>query len=270
MKKSKAQSPKSKVEERERARPWTLDFGPWTHQGFTLLELLIAVSIFAIVLAAINGVFYAAMRLQRTATRAVEESLPVQEALTIIKRDLQGIVAPGATLAGPLQPSTAATGNAANMVPAGGANMGQQGSTIFYTCTGILDDSLPFSDIQRVAYYLKPPDYRNVPGKDLVRLVSRNLLATMQEQATEQWLMGGVERFQFSFFDGANWQDTWDSTTPDPTTSQTNNLPKAIKLQIDLAVNYGEPRKAPVQLFVPVVVQARTNQTQTTTGGQTR
>src|SRR5258708_29807092 len=211
------------------------------------------------------------MRLQRSATRNVEESLPIQQALTLIKRDLQGIVAPGGTLAGPLQPSTAATGNAANMVPQGSAasGMGQQGSTVFYTCTGAIDDTTPFGDVQRVAYYLKNPDYRNMPGKDLVRLVSRNLLATMQEQATEQWLMGGVERLQFAFFDGANWQDTWDSTTPDPTTSQTNNLPKAIKVQIDLAAGYGEARKAPVQLLVPVIVQARTNQTQSA-GGQTR
>src|SRR5207244_72734 len=68
-------------------RLWTLDLGPWTpRRGFTLLELLIAVSIFAIVLAAINGVFYAAMRLQRSATRNVEESLPVQQVLTLIKR----------------------------------------------------------------------------------------------------------------------------------------------------------------------------------------
>src|SRR5947209_4512497 len=37
--------------------------------GFTLLELLIAVAIFAVVLAAINGVFYGAMRLHRRSRR---------------------------------------------------------------------------------------------------------------------------------------------------------------------------------------------------------
>src|SRR5438876_1230732 len=86
-----------------------------SHRGFTLLELLLAVSIFALVLAAINSVFYAAMRLQRSAARTVEEALPIQQALVILKKDLQGIVAPGGVLAGPLQPSIAATGNAAQM-----------------------------------------------------------------------------------------------------------------------------------------------------------
>lgn len=254
-------------------RDWAGAARPGTRiGGFTLLEILIAVSIFAILLAAINGVFYSAMRLQRSATRTVEEALPIQQTLAILKRDLQGIVAPGGPLTGPLQPSTAATGTAANMVPQGasGGGMGQQGSTVFYTCTGAIDDSTVFGDVQKVAYYLKNPDYKNTPGKDLVRLVSRNLLASVQEQAVEQWLMGGVDHFQLAFFDGANWADTWDSTTPDKTTGATNNLPRAIKVQIDLAVNYGEPRPAPVQLLVPIVVQVQTNQTQSTTGGQTQ
>jgi len=210
------------------------------------------------------------MRLQRSTSRTVEEALPLQQSLAIIKRDLQGLVAPGGVLAGPLQPSTAATGNAANMVPqdasSGGAS--QQGITVLYTCTGVIDDNSPFADIQKVAYYLKKPDYGNTPGRDLVRLVSRNLLATVQEQAIEQWLMGGIENFQFSFFDGVNWRDTWDSTLQDQTTGQTNNLPRAIKVQIDLAAKYGEPRQAPVQLLVPVVVQVRTNQTQSSGGQQ--
>src|SRR4051812_18239005 len=108
--KSKVQRPKSRVQ-----RLWTLDFGLWTSPAapaFTLLELLIAVSIFAIVLAAINGVFYGAMRLQRTATRSVEAAFPLQQTLAILKRDLQGIVAPGGMLAGALQPSSASTANA--------------------------------------------------------------------------------------------------------------------------------------------------------------
>jgi hypothetical protein len=81
--------------------------------------------------------------------------------------------------------------------------------------------------------------------------------------------MGGVEHFQFAFFDGANWRDTWDSTVQDPTTGRTNNMPQAIKVQLDLAVNSGEPRRAPVQLLVPIVVQALTNQIQSA-GGQTQ
>ena len=51
--------------------------------AFTLLELLIAVSVFAIVLAAINGVFYSAIRLRNRAVELVDRTLPVEQALTI-------------------------------------------------------------------------------------------------------------------------------------------------------------------------------------------
>ena len=238
--------------------------------GFTLLELLIAVSIFAIVLAAINSVFYAAMRLERSATRSVEEAQPLEQTVALIKRDLQSIVAPGGTIAGPLQPATAAAssgGTSASMIPPGaiatGGGMGQQGSTVLYTASGALEEVMPWGDIQQVIYYLKAPLNRSALGSDLVRSVNRNLLGTLQAQPLEQTLMGGVQRFQFSFFDGLTWLDTWDTTTPNATTGATNMLPRAIRVQIDLAIERGEPPKAPVQILVPVVVQGRTNQTQT-------
>jgi len=221
--------------------------------GFTLLELLIAVAIFAIVLTAINGVLYGAMRLRSKTARTIEEALPIQQTVAILKRDLQGIVAPGGILTGPLQSGTATGG----MLP--------QGATTLYTCTGALDATLPWGDVQKIAYYLKnPDDSLHAAGQDLVRAVNRNLLAPIQQEWVEQWLMSGVERLQLAFYDGNSWRDSWDSTTPNLTTGQTNNLPTAIKVQIDLAASYGEPRtRAPVQLVVPLVAQARTNRTQT-------
>ena len=61
--------------------------------AFTLLEILIAVAAFAIVLAAINTVFYSALRLRNSTTAAIERALPMEHALGIIKRDLANIAA---------------------------------------------------------------------------------------------------------------------------------------------------------------------------------
>ena len=72
-------------------------------RAFTLLEVLIAVVIFAIVLAAINAVFYGALRLRNKATEALKNALPMQQALATIKRDLANIVVPGGMLSGMLQ-----------------------------------------------------------------------------------------------------------------------------------------------------------------------
>jgi len=228
--------------------------------AFTLLELLIAVAIFSIVLTAINGVFYGAMRLQTKSARSVEESLPIQQAVAILKRDLKGIVIPGGTLGGFLQSPTTST-------PAGGSPIPPTATTL-YSCSGVIDDTSPWAAVQKVVYYLKTPEYRDMLGMDLMRAVNRNLLPTDQEVLVEQWVMGGVERLQFAFYDGATWRDTWDSTAQDPITGLTNNLPRAVKVQIELVTNRGEARKQPVQLIVPVSIQVRTNQTQTAGGQQ--
>ena len=193
------------------------------------------------------------MRLQNKSARTVEESLPIQQTVAILKRDFRGIAAPG-VMGSYLQSPTTST-------PTGGSPLPPTATTL-YTCTGVLDDTSPWADVQKVVYYLKNSDYQNAAGKDLVRAVSRNSLPTTQDQLVEQWLMGGVERLQLTFFDGAAWRDSWDSTTQDPTTGQTNNLPRAIKVKLALAARRGEAQKAPVELIVPAIIQARTNQTQ--------
>src|SRR5947208_8795431 len=81
--------------------------------AFTLLELLLAVLVFSIVLAAIHTVFFSALRLRNKTSDAIERSLPLQQTIAIIKRDLANLVPPGGTLSGQLQstPTTATAGS---------------------------------------------------------------------------------------------------------------------------------------------------------------
>ena len=88
-------------------------------RGFTLLEVLIASVAFAIVLAAINAVFYGALRLRNKTVDALEQALPMQQALAVIQRDLANLVVPGGTLAGALQ-TTSITNAVANAVSGSG------------------------------------------------------------------------------------------------------------------------------------------------------
>src|SRR5205085_9785318 len=112
---------------------------------------------------------------------------------------------------------------------------------------------------------------RAAAGKDLVRVITRNLLpAIVEEEPPRQWLMGGVQGVTFNYYDGAQWRDSWDSTMPDPTTGLTNNLPQAIKAQIQLATRQsgnGAPAASPIELDVPIDVQARNNNTDQDVGG---
>ena len=58
--------------------------------AFTLMEVLLAMAICAVVLVAINTVFSSAVRLRDKTTDAVEQALPLAQAMEIITRDLKG------------------------------------------------------------------------------------------------------------------------------------------------------------------------------------
>jgi hypothetical protein len=226
------------------------------------LELLIAVSAFAIVLAAINAVFYGALRLRNKAHQSFEQTVPLQRALVVIKRDLANIVLPGGTLSGSLQTTpttsltstgTGATGGSASTVTPG------QISANFYTASAIIDENSPFSEIQRVSYALVAPT-NGAAGRDLFRSVTRNLLPSLQEQPVREPLLQGVQALGFLYYDGTQWRDSWDSTVADPRTGLTNTLPQAIKMQLSLVGrNTSGLNYAPVELVVPLTPQARTN-----------
>jgi type II secretion system protein J len=217
--------------------------------AFTLMELLIGVSAFAIVLAALNGVFYAALRLRNKTTESLDQTLPLEQALATIKQDLANLLPPG-TLAGQLQ-TTPTTGlSAMGLLPGAQAT-----SPAFYTATGVIDETSPWAEEQRVTYFLAEPT-NQTRGLDLVRAVTRNLLAPIEEPPLYQRLAAGIDSLSFLFYDGADWIDSWDSTTADP------KLPLAIKVQIGLTPQPTDRlRPLPIELVVPLEVQAGTNQT---------
>ncbi len=224
-------------------------------RAFTLLELLLAVLVFSIVLAAMHTVFFTAFKLRSKTSDAIERSLPLQQTLAIMKRDLANLVPPGGPLSGQLQSTPTAT--------TAGSTMNRATGPQFYTAVGIVDDSVPWGEIERVSYFLAQPT-NNTPGQDLFRSVARNLLPVTQDQTEDQFLMGGVQSIAFQYYDGNAWKDTWDSTLADTTTGLTNNLPRAIKMQLALYnenQSFGTP--APVELIVPVLVLAKTNVTAT-------
>jgi general secretion pathway protein J len=230
--------------------------------GFTLIEVMLAVVIFAIVLTSIHLLFHGALQLRNKTAESIERALPLQQTLAIIGRDLANIVLPGGTLFGELQ--TVQTGSATNVVdmlnPVDPSMPGQS-TPAFYTTSGVIDDNYPWSELQRVSYALMPAT-NGLPGKDLVRTVTRNLLPVTAEQPLMQRLLHGVETVTVLFYDGLQWREDWDSTVA------TNKLPLGIKMQLQLA---SEPSDrsyhAPVEVVAPVILQAGTNEVAQASGG---
>lgn len=233
-------------------------------QAFTLIEVLLAVTLFALVLAAAHSVLFGALRLRSRTTAAVDRSLELERALDRIRQDLAHLAMPG-TLAGELQTSLIAQdtddekADENERPEPGTTGLRGQSSPDFYTTTGALDPYLPWGDIQRVTYQLLAPTNRTSRGKDLVRLVVRNLLPSNVEDAPEeQWLLGDMQSLLFEYYNGSQWVETWDSTT------ETNKLPAAIRVSLQrLPLDEAQELPAPIQLVVPVWLQAATNTTAT-------
>ena len=216
-------------------------------RAFTLIELLLAVMIFGIVLLAINTVFYSAMRLQRSTANLVESTHEVNQTLSFLRRDLRGLLPPGGTLAASFKIGTVGTGQGIVQVP------GME----FYASTGIISDEVPWGDIQKITYYLRPALDRNrALGKDLMRSVTRNLMPTAAvDQPLEQRLLGDVERFEVTGYSGNGWRDAWDTSLTD------TNLPTALRVRIyQASLNPVSIRdRRPLELLVPVLTQIWNN-----------
>jgi type II secretion system protein J len=219
-------------------------------KAFTLIEMLLAVAICAIVLVAINGVFATAVRLRDKTSDAIEESLPLNRASEIMRRDLQGTVGPGGFLAGDFKCGPQAMGATMGL-------SGEAGSAglDFFTSTGAINDKAPWGDTQEVFYELKAPTDRSQAGMDLVRCINRNILATTTQTPEIQWLMGKVQNLQFDCYDGSQWRNTWDTSAGD------TNLPVAVRIRIQLVAKQGEAARnaQPLEMLVPLVTQTITN-----------
>src|SRR5438477_10836862 len=67
-------------------------------RAFTLIEITLALAVSAIVLAAIGGVFFSAIRLRERTMAMMDAAAPLQQTVTFLRRDLKGAVPPGGTL----------------------------------------------------------------------------------------------------------------------------------------------------------------------------
>jgi type II secretion system protein J len=221
--------------------------------AFTLIEVILAIGIAAIVLISVCTVFFAAIRLRDATQDAVDNSKPVDLALATLKRDLECVVTPtngtSKVLSGDFRVGDITS--AGNNEPV---------SIEMFTATGQVGSQQPWSDIQRVTYELRDPTVRNATGKDLYRSVTRNLLSPTTPQVEDQWMMSGVQSITFSCYDGVQWWNTWDTTG---LTSANTNLPVAVRVDIQPMGN----QMAPMELIVPIDSQSRSNITVTATTG---
>jgi prepilin-type N-terminal cleavage/methylation domain-containing protein len=222
-----------------------------TDSGFTLMELLIATVIGAFILLVINGTYFGALRLNNHTQEQVQENLIMERTLSLVRRDLDGLMLPGSptatapvgTFSGQFQdtPTVSPTQEFAST----------RISADFYTTSGEVNGWNPYSEVQVVTYFLAPAtDGSNT--KNFVRAVTRNLLPVQTPETDEQVLLTGVSTAEFDYYDGTQWDTTWDST-------QTSTLPAAIRFSLTLAGSNPNQLPPPITLVIPVLVTTKTS-----------
>jgi type II secretion system protein J len=222
--------------------------------AFTLIEMVLAIGVAAIVLIAVNAVLFTSLHLREVTADTVDAATPVDQAVTFLRRDLQCVVTPtngtSKVLSGDFR-----VGNVTSLgVP-------EPVAVEMFTATGALSVNAPWGDIQRVTYELKQPADRAAAGKDLVRSIVRNLLTLTTPDVENQLMLSGVASIKITCFDGSQWQDAWDTTGM---TSVNTNLPLAVRVDIQMS---GNNNAQPIEIVVPIDSQSRTNMVLNTTAG---
>lgn len=158
-------------------------------KGFTLLEMLIALAMIAV----LAGSLYASLNIGFKAKNSGEKALiPVRAAdmaFNLIGNDLACALPPRGILAG--------------------AFTGGTDSMSFFTRPMNTPEAAPC--IAGVEYFLLPDE--DGSGSVLMRNVRVNLLSLEETEPVEEKLAYGVESINISYFNGTAWFEVWDSTT---------------------------------------------------------
>ena len=249
--------------------------------GFTLIEILLASVVAAMILAALYGVFQRAVKMRDSATQRIRDSRLRSRAAAVIRNDLRNAYVSGGLFASIVEGDTAGTD---------GLNSSFPGYLKVTTTTAKDTSDDLYGDVQQVEYYIVTDTNGAGPGGggELVRSVTRDLLDTgtvePATQGQEQEVMAGVQSLQVSFYDGANWQTSWayntadnastsstgsatssssaSSTSSSSNSGSTETLPAAIRVDIQLAPpTAGAAAPPPLEIMVPWTTQPFTSPT---------
>ncbi|WP_031549648.1 type II secretion system minor pseudopilin GspJ [Parvularcula oceani] len=181
-------------------------------RGLTLVELLVALGIFALVSAASIAVFSLAIGSRAQLEEATDETMRLERARALIRSDLAQLVPR------PVQESGEAR---ASFVGGTAILEGADDETVLMALTrsgwSNPGAARPRAELQRVEYVLREGSLirRSRPFLDAVEATPR----------TEQVLLAGVEAADMRFFDGDSWRPGFSAPSGQPG-------PRAVRLEM--------------------------------------
>ena len=223
-------------------------------RGFTLLELLIASIVFAIMALMAYGGLDNVIDISQSSKQSLERLRQVQQGVTIISRDFSQLVQRQVRDEyGTVKPALIAGGDVDRLVE--------------LTRGGRLNPAgLLRSSLQRVAYRLEEDT--------LIRMHWSNLDRAQAEEAKQTELLDQVEEFRIRFLDeNAEWQEQWpplnasgSTAGGSPSGGGQNILPPPMAIEVVLVLkDWGEIRRLYATAFGPLTTPSQTTRSNTET-----
>lgn len=184
-------------------------------RGFTLLELLVAMAIFALLAVGAYQVLNQVLQADKTSQEKSGRLAELQQAMLTVERDMLQLTSRQVRFPG--------GDKQASVFKGGPFLLDSEDDGILFTRRGWQNPAamLPRSEVQLAAYRLKEgklvKDYYFYPDPDV------------GVEPQEQPLLAGVDAFKVRYYDGKDWQESWDAAA----------LPRAIELKLKLK-DFGE------------------------------
>jgi prepilin-type N-terminal cleavage/methylation domain-containing protein len=237
--------------------------------GFTFIELILALAMAAVLAMAWYATVRGAFKAQETAEATIAPSRTADLAMELIASDLQDAVTPNTTITNAQNaydidtPGATTTGNttATSSSTGSGTSSGSSSSSsasnatattwvlagpfegtqntgtggleiddlIFFTLTDGPTHTDGSGEIKMEEITLDQPKGTPSGQYSLVRKVTQNLTSEQAVTPDEEVLCRNVAGLTLQYFDGTDWNPTWDSTAED------NTLPAAVQITLNLA-----------------------------------
>ncbi len=186
-----------------------------SRNAFTLLEMLVAMTLMSMLAASLYASLSIAFRGRRTMEEALEPTARAAAAFRMMRTDLESATVPTGLLAAEFVGEDAA-----------GRDGQPEDDLLFHALARDQCGGDPPSPILAVEIALTPQGQAD--ERALVRRVTANLLAPEAQEPVEEVLCRRVSSFDVAYFDGTDWLESWDSTTAG------NVLPLAVWITIGL------------------------------------
>jgi general secretion pathway protein J len=182
--------------------------------GFTLLELMIALAISIGLAASLFATLHVAIKAKESGNAAVKPLAPLEIAMEMIRADLEAAQPPAGVLEYQFEGTQSGGGDA-------------ESDQLYFYNNGYASTALHpdgVGEMMLVGLLLEQQ------GNDLVlvRQVTTNLLTQQTPVPDEEIICRNVTSFGLQYFDGEDWQTSWDST------QYSNALPAAIAVSLQI------------------------------------